>query len=533
MPDARAYLLSRAVTLLGTPRRLRRTTIGRHAGSPALTDASGTLTWGQVEDRVLRLSTVLAASVPAQGTVAVWLGDRRELLEVQLAAAEACLVLGTVHRSTPATDVPDRLSALGARLVVTDEAGARELAATGRCPHLEVLATGDAYEAALRTATARRSRRRSRPGDVASVGGTSGTTGVPKVIRRRNDEHIRSISLLLRGIELPTRRQAERVVVGAPLTASGGSALLPALLTGGQVVIPADVSAPVMLDALERYRATMTICTPSVLIDLLDDPSLADRDLSALRTVVYGSELMPGLKLAEAVRRLGPVLQQAYGAAEVLPPVALLSRAEHLSPDGTGPADQEVLTSCGRPAAGVSIVVLDEQDRPVPKGQVGEITIAAPTVFDGYHGDPDATARALRGGRYHTGDTGRLDADGRLHVLGRRADLLERDGRRFSPRPVEEAAHHHPAVKESCYVQVGTEVVLVVSLRQAWRAGGGREGSDGGDVAAVVGPQVAAALAEHVSADELPDRVEVVDELPRSVLAKVLRREVRAQLAVA
>src|SRR5262249_47264582 len=146
-------------------------------------------------------------------------------------------------------------------------------------------------------------------------------------------------------------------------------------------------------------------------------------------------------------------------------------------------------------------------------------------VTKGYWSEPELTAQALRGGWWHSEDLGFVDGQGRLHVLDRRQDVLRRSGREIFPRAIEEAVSDHPSVKEVCVV--GTEegrIVAAVALRRRSRQGPNVERFPGDLMEFLTG---------RIPPEELPDQIEVFEELPRSVQGKVLKREVRDALAAA
>jgi acyl-CoA synthetase (AMP-forming)/AMP-acid ligase II len=181
-----------------------------------------------------------------------------------------------------------------------------------------------------------------------------------------------------------------------------------------------------------------------------------------------------------------------------------------------------VLSSVGKVVKEVQVRIADDEDNALPTGDIGQVLIKSPTVFSGYWQRPDLNAAVLRGGWLHTGDLGYFDTEGWLNILGREADLLHRAGKTIYPRPVEEILHDHPAVKETTYVQVGDRAVMAVSLRQSWR-GQQDEAHWVDEFTRFMGPRVNAAQA--------PDDYRVFEDLPRSLLGKVLRREVRGMLA--
>ena len=356
--------------------------------------------------------------------------------------------------------------------------------------------------------------------DISLIGFSSGTTGAPKVLQASYGTYLTGVRLIVKHVLPAQRVQGPRVMlVGIPVAGAGSGMMLPTWFTGGTLVIPSAYTADEYLHLIPLHRVTHIFITPSLLIDLLDHPRLDRTDLSSLCNILYGTELMPAAKLEEALHRFGPILQQGYGSAEVLPPVTLLQPEAHIR--GCRPAPRSVLSSVGRAVPEVQVIIADDQDHALPVNAVGHVLIKSPTQFKGYLNQPDTNATLLRGGWMHIGDIGYMDGDGLLHVLGRGPDLIRRRGQLIYPRFAEEALHDHPAVKETAYVQVGEEALMAVSLRHNWRW----RLKD-----AALAQSLMDFLAARLAAQDLPDGVRLFEELPRSPLGKVLRREVREGL---
>ena len=354
---------------------------------------------------------------------------------------------------------------------------------------------------------------------LAAIGYTSGTTGRPKGITMTNRAVAVSCRMLLDS--MPGSEGPQRFLTGIPIFAAGSGMIVPCLMSGRTNVIYDRFDADRAVASIEQDGIESTFLTPSMLIDLLDVPGLDRRELSSLKRIVYGSANTPVPKLEEGVRRLGPIFLQGYGMSELLPPVAVLFPEEH-GADGH-PAGREILSSVGRPVAGVTVRIAAEDGTPVPVGEAGEILISSPTVTAGYWRDPERTANSFHQGFWRSSDAGYLDLEGRLHVIDRKADVLSRRGRAIYPRYVEEACHDHPMVKEAAAVQkTGSEhITVAVSPRRKFRAGLDTERFQ---------QQVMEFVTARLSQEDLPDQIVVFPEIPRSLQGKVLKREVRDAL---
>ncbi|MBI4255122.1 MAG: AMP-binding protein, partial [Candidatus Rokubacteria bacterium] len=170
------------------------------------------------------------------------------------------------------------------------------------------------------------------------------------------------------------------------------------------------------------------------------------------------------------------------------------------------------------PIPGVAVAILDDDDRALPAGEVGEVGVRGRNVMRGYYGLPEETARALRNGWLHTGDMGKLDADGFLYIVERKKDLIIRGGLNIYPREVEEVLYAHPKVAEAAVVGVrdplmGEDVLAFVALRPG---------------AAATEDELIGFCQARLAKYKCPKQVRFVDALPKNPVGKILRKELRA-----
>lgn len=491
----------------------------RYADRTALISPEGELTYRALRIRVLQLTAQWQACGAAKGDVCfVMLAHGADQVVANLAAMESGVVLSGAPRQGGEAALQQAIGLLAPKVMLYDPRF-EELALMVQrlAPEVRLLEVSQlsAYAGPLQE-----SRERILPDDLLNIGFTSGTTGAPKALAARHGTSLDSLKLVIENVELKKTATPDVALIGIPVAGAGSGLVMPTLLGGGAMLIPATYTAGEFLALIPRYRVTRLFTTPSLLIDLLDHPDIGRTDLGSLRNIIYGTELMPAAKLEEALHVFGPILQQGYGSAEVLPPVTMLQPHEHMR-EGA-PAPREILSSVGRVVPGVQVMVADDQDRPLETGKIGQLLIRSPTMFRGYLHQPSLNDEVLRDGWLHIGDVGYFDPAGFLHVLGRRQDVIRRQGHVTYPRLVEEVMHDHPAIKETAYVQVGDLAIMAVSLRQAYRH----------HLADEAFPQeLQAWLKPRVPAVDLPDRFVLMEELPRSALAKLLRREIRQMLA--
>jgi fatty-acyl-CoA synthase len=491
----------------------------RYPQRTALITPSRTLSYRQLQARTMRIVSAFSAHGLKKGDICyLQVGDACDLVEVNLAALESGVVLAGIQ---PAADeqLLARLSQTIPPKGLLLHSGADQIATVLRrlVPGIALLALDQLTEAPppstyVPVPIAAR--------DLAVIGFTSGTTGPPKMLAGYHGTFLDSLRLLMANVQLDIPKTPDMTLAGIPMAGAGSGLMLPTFLSGGTLLVPSQYRAEEFLRLIAEHRVTRLFTTPSLLIDMLDHPDLDRYPLTSLRNVIYGTEWMPAQKIDEALRRFGPILQQGYGSAEVLPPVSMLQPHEHWRDGKIAP--RSVLSSVGRVVPQVQVIIADEDDGPLPQGEIGHILIKSPTQFTGYLHQPELTAQVLRGGWLHIGDMGYFDAEGLLHVLGRGPDVIRRGSHATYPRQVEEILHDHPAVKETAYVQVGERAIMALSLRHAWR-------SRWQDPA--MNQELIEFLAQRVCVEDRPDSLRLLDGLPRSPLGKVLRRDVRALLS--
>jgi len=263
------------------------------------------------------------------------------------------------------------------------------------------------------------------------------------------------------------------------------------------------------LELAQEHAVQISAVVPSMLQLLLAQP-LEDYDLSALRQLACGAAPLPAEVVAELARRLpGVEIREGYGLTETS---ALVS---------SNPPGRVRPGSVGLPVAGTEVTIVDERDRELPVGEVGEICCRSEMVMRGYWRDPEQTAEVMRGGALHTGDMGRLDEDGYLYVVDRKKDVIIRGGFNVFPRDVEEALLEHPAIGAVCVVgrpdvARGEEVVAFVSLRAGYDTPAG---------------ELEAFGKERLGGYKYPREVRVLSSLPFTPVGKIDRKALRALLA--
>jgi len=340
--------------------------------------------------------------------------------------------------------------------------------------------------------------------DTAVILYTSGTTGKPKGAELTHANLTRNAETTLDLFGLT----AGDVVIGAlPLFHSFGQtcSLNAVLAAGGQLSMIGRFDAGIVLQTIERDRATYFMGVPTMYSALLHHPNLPTSDTSTLRLAVSGGAALPAEVLAAFEREVDIPLLEGYGLSETSP-VASFNRP-----------DNRKAGTIGLPITGVEMKVVDDEGAEVAVGEVGEIAIRGHNVMKGYWNRPDETRAVLSAdGWFRTGDVGRADEDGFLSIVDRKKELIVRGGYNVYPREIEEVLYEHPDVREAAVVgiphqELGEEVGAAVVLTES-------------------GTASAAELREYVKAQvaayKYPRHIWFLDELPKGPTNKILKREI-------
>ena len=324
---------------------------------------------------------------------------------------------------------------------------------------------------------------------------TSGTTGQPKAALHTQAAMVANIDAAIdaQGLDAHTRTLAV-----LPLFHVGGLCIqvLPTLAAGGCVRLHARFDAEAWFDDMPSWRPTTSLLVPAVMRALVEHLRWADADLSSLRFVNSGSQIVPR-SLIEAFHARGVPVAQVYGATETGPVTLVLRADEAMAHVG----------SVGRPARGVQVRLVD-----------GEVQVRAPNLARGYHRCPDDPAFAA--GWFRSGDLARVDADGFYEIVGRSKDLIISGGENIHPDEIEQIALADPAVAEAAVVGMADErwgevPVLVLVARPGQ---------------AIDEARLQAAFEARLARFKRPRRIVVQAALPKTALGKVRKADLAQAL---
>ena len=349
------------------------------------------------------------------------------------------------------------------------------------------------------------------PDDVAFLTYTSGTTGVPKGAMNTH-----------RNVTFTAQVYRDRVHAGRDGAIFGIAPLFHITGLIGHVAVSMLVPAPlvlayrfepqVVLDAFLEHRPAFTIGAITAFSALLNAPGFSKDHFASFTSVYSGGAAISPAAEKGFLTATGKQVHNAYGLTETTSPMTLTPFGAPSPVDPTSGA-----LSVGAPAPNTIVRIQDDDGQDLPLGEVGEIVAEGPQVVAGYWGKPDETAANLPGGALKSGDVGFMSPEGWVFIVDRKKDMINASGYKVWPREVEDVLAEHPAVRESAVVGVpdekrGETVKAFVSLKPG---------------ASVTPEELIAHCKERMAAYKYPRSVELLDELPKTVTGKILRRELR------
>ena len=346
--------------------------------------------------------------------------------------------------------------------------------------------------------------------DLAAIVYTSGSTGEPKGVMLSHLNLVSNMRSIVGYLELT---EADRVMMILPhFYIYGLSLVLTHVLVGGSIVLDNRFMYPnTILQTMHETQATGFAGVPSTFSILLARSTVRETSLPALRYVTQAGGAMPPAVQQEVADAFAPAaLFVMYGATEAAPRLSYLRPAD--LPRKWG--------SIGKPVDNVDLFVGDQEGRPLPQGEEGELVARGSNITAGYWKDPRATAEVLRNGLYYTGDLGVQDEEGFLFVTGRAKEIMKVKGFRVSPREIEEHLTAIEGVAEAAVVAVPDELLGEAPVAVLVAADGLRPAEE----------LLRAHMQKSLPAYKQPTHYVYVDALPRGAAGKVQKRLLTKQV---
>ncbi|MCH6159462.1 AMP-binding protein [Streptomyces marispadix] len=350
-------------------------------------------------------------------------------------------------------------------------------------------------------------------GDIALISYTSGTSGAPKGAMNTHANIAYNAERQHTGLQLP---EGACIFALAPLFHITGMVCeLSACIAGaGTLALAYRFEAGVVLDAFLEHEPAFAVGPSTAYMALAAHPAATRQHFASFHVLSSGGAPLPPALVEKLGAAFGTYLRNGYGLTECTAPCA------SVPPGKQAPVDPASGTlAVGVPGPDTVVRIVDDEGRPVPLGEQGEITVRGPQVVPGYWRRPEESAAAIPDGELLTGDIGFMDEDGWLYVVDRKKDMINASGFKVWPREVEDVLYSHPAVREAAVVGVGDAyrgetVRAYVSLRPGTPA---------------APDELIGHCKERLAAYKYPRQVEILDDLPKTTSGKILRRELRSR----
>ena len=352
-----------------------------------------------------------------------------------------------------------------------------------------------------------------RDSDIAGIFYTGGTTGRSKGVMLSHDNVLSNANNIATAV--PFLPETCYIHAAPMFHIADGAMTFIVTANGGRHVFLPPFYPGTFLAMIETHRVTVSLIVPTMINMTVHHPDVTTRDLSSFKDMLYGASPMPEAVILRAMEVMPNVrFTQAYGQSEASPLMTLMP-PEALWIDGKL---SKRLKSAGRGVLDCEIAIMDENDREVPRGTVGEVCGRGKMVMLGYWKQPELTAHTLRNGWLHTGDGGYMDEDGFVYIVDRVKDMIVSGGENVYSAEVEEALYAHPSVAECAVIGVpddkwGERVHAIVRFKEGM---------------AVSEEELIRSCHERIAGYKCPRSVMIRDEaLPLSGAGKILKSELR------
>lgn len=481
----------------------------------AVVDPEGNFTWAEFIDRARRCAALLGESGLRPGErFAIISHNTFRQAELMRGGYWAGLVPVPINYRLASPEIAYILENAECRLVAVEEPFAAIMATAELTPWAKRILSIEPgqYEQQIDKMKAAAMHELAETDDALLVY-TGGTTGRAKGVR------LTHANIMLNALQIAfvARPRGDDVFLHvAPMFHSADLLATPWVMAGAAHLYLPGFSVQAVLQAIQEYRVTCAVLTPTMIIMMLQQPDFDRYDIGSLRQVIYGSSPMAVEWILRALQNFpGVEFIQAYGLTETAPLLTMLGMADHQQAFESG--DHRLLQSVGCQLPGVEMKIVDDNDCELPPDAPGEIIVRAPNVARGYLKRPEATADAFRNGWFYTGDIGHMDEQGYLYLLDRKKDLIITGGELVYSLEVESALYKNPKVRECAVVGIPDdaygEALLAAIVPNTGESPTAEELIDH--------------CRRHIGGYKVPRRYVFLDELPKSAVNKVLKHELR------
>ncbi|MBW2574892.1 MAG: long-chain fatty acid--CoA ligase [Deltaproteobacteria bacterium] len=348
--------------------------------------------------------------------------------------------------------------------------------------------------------------------DIAMYQYTGGTTGISKAVMITHG----NLSTQVQQFEawFPTFNKGEEIMLGSlPFFHIFGlsTAMNFAIYMGwGDILIPKPQPGP-LLETIRKFNPTFTPLVPAMYIGILNHPDINKTDMTSINGCFSGSAPLPIEVIRDFEHKTGAVIVEGFGLTEASP-------VTHVNPFAGG---KRKAGSIGIPIPDTDcrIVNLDDGETDLPVGESGELLIRGPQVMKGYWNNPEETSETLTNGWLHTGDIAKMDEEGYFYIVDRKKDMIISGGCNVYPRDIEEVFYENPKIQEACAIGIphatrGESIKVFVVLKEGKTA---------------TQEELIEYCTDKLAKYKLPTEIEFRDDLPKSNVGKILKKELRAE----
>jgi acyl-CoA synthetase (AMP-forming)/AMP-acid ligase II len=491
----------------------------------AIVSGDRTITFGQLRDRMWQVANALLGLGAKPGDrVAILAENQPEYIECYYGVPSAGMALNFLNYRLHPKEWAWILNNAEARVLIVEDkyldAITPQFAEIPTLEHIVVIGGGGRggypdFEDVVGAAPASEPDMTVDEDSTAWLLYTSGTTGFPKgaMLTHRN-----LVTAVVESVIEYEPKPDERTLMAFPLCHVAGYAVPVTHFRGGQIVLVPMFEPELWMRLVDEHQITGTALAPTMFNFILQHPKVNEFKLDSLRSIGYGAAAMPVEVLRAAIDRFGPIVYSGFGMTELGGNVLTFPKSAHVRAVN---GEEHLLASCGTPMCMADVKVVDEQMSECPPGVVGEIVIRGEQVLKGYFRNEEGTRKAFEGGWFHTGDMARRDEEGFFYIVDRMKDMILTGGENVYSREVEEVIYAHPAVSEAAVIGLpdatwGESVTAVVVLKAG---------------ASATEAEIVNVCRDRLAGYKKPKRVVFMDELPKTVSGKIVKRELRDQLA--
>ncbi|MBW8636620.1 AMP-binding protein [Hoeflea sp. WL0058] len=484
-----------------------RTNAARVPGRTAITIGDRKITYGELGDRLNRVTNAAAAAGLETGAnAAIIAGNEPEYFEIVGGVSATGAAIATINPRQTESELSAILEDCDARLVFTDQANAEKVKSASQAP---VIVIGDEHDNWISKASAAPPSQLPDEWQTFAIPYTSGTTGRPKGVCLPHRSRV--MVFLVSAAVYRCFGEGDNFLVTTPLFHGGGFAYpMASLFLGGSVELMEKYTPELLYECFADGRHTGTFVVPTQLHSMFEMPESRLEKLSnhRLTSMICNAAPLPEETKLATLRWFGETsLHETYGSTEG----GVITNLY--------PHEMRLKQNCaGRPIPGQQVKLLDDSGAAVAPGEIGELFSTGPTLFNGYLNRPEETEASMRDGWFSAGDLAWADEEGFFHIVDRKKDMILSGGVNIYPRDIEEILYALPGVAEAAVVGVpdprwGEAVCAFL-----------RPSGDPPDPEWVIS-QCRDRMAPH----KVPKSVQFVEAIPRNAAGKVLKKDLRAQ----